>query len=208
MDVKLIFALASLHFLALISPGPDLVLTLRNSLYLGRKMGLMTALGFGLGIAVHISYSLAGLAVLLKEFPAIYALIRYAGASYLIWLGLSALWALRQANGPQDIQAGPSVHSASARQCLTQGFLTNILNPKAGLFILGLFSTMVPPQTPPSTLVVSGGIMVLMTILWFSIVSWLFSTQKIRMMYLKAEGILNAVFALFFIGVGVALILN
>lgn len=204
MDIKLIFGITTLHFLALISPGPDFVLALRNSLQFGRKMGLATALGFGLGIAIHVGYSVAGIAILLKEFPRVYHFIRYAGALYLIWLGLSSLWEARKAQQRQglEIQARPK---QGFLQCLRQGFLTNILNPKATLFILGIYTSLIPADASLLTLVVAGINMVALTIIWFSLVSWLFSSTSMRDGYSKIERGLNLLFSVFFILVGVTL---
>jgi RhtB (resistance to homoserine/threonine) family protein len=205
MDIKLIFGVISLHFLALVTPGPDFVLAVRNSLQFGRKMGLMTALGFGLGMGLHVSYSIAGLALLLKEFPTAYHLVRYAGASYLIWIGVSVFWSLRKGPTAVAVLELNLEEKKTARECFSQGFLTNILNPKATLFILGIYTSVIPPETPLLTLVVAGILMVIMTILWFTIVAWFFGLDKVRSGYHKLEKVLNVVFATFFIIVGLTL---
>lgn len=204
MDIKLIFGITTLHFLALISPGPDFVLALRNSLQFGRKMGLATALGFGLGIAIHVGYSVAGIALLLKEFPRVYHMVRYAGALYLIWLGLSSLWEARKAKKSQSFEIKERPKQGFL-QCLRQGFLTNVLNPKATLFILGIYTSVIPADASILTLAVAGINMVLLTILWFSLVSWLFSSSRVRNGYTRIERGLNLLFSVFFILVGVTL---
>ena len=66
-SVTLIGTVTLVHLLALISPGPDFLMCVRNSLTYSRKTGMWTAVGFGLGIAVHIFYSLAGLTVLISQ---------------------------------------------------------------------------------------------------------------------------------------------
>lgn len=202
MDIKLIFGVTTLHFLALISPGPDFVLALRNSLQFGRKMGLATALGFGLGIAIHVGYSIAGIAVLLKEFPRVYNFVRYAGAIYLIWLGISALVTTLRSPKKEDALTFEIRASQGFFKCFTQGFLTNLLNPKATLFILGIYTSIIPAETSLLTLSMAGLNMVGLTVLWFSVVSWLFSSPKIRMIYFRLENVLNFIFALFFILIG------
>ncbi len=202
MDIKLIFGVTTLHFLALISPGPDFVLALRNSLQFGRQMGMATALGFGLGIAIHVSYSIAGIALLLKEFPGVYNLIRYAGALYLIWLGISALWNTIRFPKKKDTLTFELRATQGFAKCFTQGFLTNLLNPKATLFILGIFTSIIPSETSLTTLLGAGINMVVLTILWFCLVSWLFSSKNIRLLYSKLENVLNLIFAFFFITIG------
>ena len=207
MDIKLIFGVLTLHFLALITPGPDFVLAVRNSLQFGRKKGMGTALGFGLGIAVHVSYSIAGIALLLNKFPQIYQVIRYAGAAYLIWLGLSALWGLRLPKKEDNDILLEDRQEQTVQECLRQGFFTNLLNPKATMFILGIFTSLIPPETNLVAMANAGVMMVITTILWFSLVSWLFSTNGIRKGYLRIEKPLNALFAVFFIFVGLGLLL-
>lgn len=79
------FALALIHFLAVVSPGPDLAITTANSIRYGRKIGVLTAIGIGCGISIHVIYSLAGLSFL-QNHPLLFSLIRLAGAGYLLYL--------------------------------------------------------------------------------------------------------------------------
>jgi threonine/homoserine/homoserine lactone efflux protein len=146
----------------------------------------------------------AGIALLLKEFPRVYHIIRYAGALYLIWLGLSSLWEARKAKKSQalEIKVRPK---QGFLQCLRQGFLTNILNPKATLFILGIYTSVIPADASVLTLAVAGFNMALLTTLWFSLVSWLFSSTKVRDGYSRIERGLSLLFSAFFILVGVTL---
>lgn len=208
MDYKLILAVSSLHFLALISPGPDFVLTVRNALQYGRNMGFSTAVGFGLGIALHVSYAIGGVAILIQKFPQIFDVVKNIGALYLIWLGLSTLWAIRKPKAVHEVASERKVKEQTLMTGFRQGFLTNILNPKATLFTLGLFTSVIPPETNLPTLIACGVNMSVLTVLWFMVVSVLFSAKNIRMGYLKAERGINLVFAVFFLVAGVLIILK
>ncbi|EBR9282212.1 LysE family translocator, partial [Salmonella enterica subsp. enterica serovar Neukoelln] len=84
-------ALALVHFFIVVSPGPDFAVTLRQSIYHGRKAGLMTALGIGAGISVHVVYTLAGVTALMQATPWLMDTAKYIGAAYLIWLGIQFL---------------------------------------------------------------------------------------------------------------------
>ncbi|MCC5023543.1 MAG: LysE family translocator [Candidatus Synoicihabitans palmerolidicus] len=79
------------HGLAVVSPGPDFALVLRQSLQHGRRVTVITALGIGCGILVHVSYVLLGITVVFREWPMLFAVVRYVGAGYLGWLGWQAL---------------------------------------------------------------------------------------------------------------------
>ena len=89
MDV---ISLALLGVLIVISPGADFVLVLKNSLNLGRKAGILTALGISLAIGVHIGYSLLGISYLISQNEWLYRLVRYAGAAYLVYLGIKSVF--------------------------------------------------------------------------------------------------------------------
>jgi len=91
MDIKLIMTAWTLHFLALISPGPDFVLALKNTLKHGRFLGFATALGFGIGISIHVTYCITGVALLLKYSPKIIVILKVLGSLYLIWIGIGIL---------------------------------------------------------------------------------------------------------------------
>ena len=208
MDWKLILAVSSLHSLALISPGPDFVLTVRNALQFGRNIGFATAVGFGMGIALHVSYSIGGVAILMAKFPQIFDVVRYMGASYLLWLGASTLWAIRKPKPVEEVTAAGGSKTQTLSMGFRQGFLTNILNPKATLFTLGLFTSVIPPETNLLTMVVCGINMSVLTVIWFMIVSVIFSVKNVRMGYLRAERGINLVFALFFLVAGTLIIIK
>lgn len=77
--------------LAMMSPGPDFILVLKNAARLPRREALATTLGINLGVAVHMSYCVAGIAFIIATTPWLFSLLKYAGAGYLIWIGVQAL---------------------------------------------------------------------------------------------------------------------
>lgn len=127
--------LVSIFSLAVISPGPDFIMALKNSLAHGRRAGIMTAIGFGLGVAVHVTYTLAGLATLIAHSLLLFTVIKVIGAGYLFYVGFQAL----RSQGwtpPRDLdQASPTgLMPRADRAAFMDGFWTNVLNPKATLF--------------------------------------------------------------------------
>ena len=176
MNEFLIIALA--HFLALMSPGPDFVMIAHNSVVHSRKIGIHSALGLALGMAVHVTYSLVGIGLLISKSIVLFSVIKYLGAAYLIYIGFQSI---RHSNdsvqtaGPQQLK-----QAMTALQAIKTGFLTNVLNPKVTLFFLALFSQVVDVATPLGIKILYGLEMSTATVVWFSFVAFVFSHPKIR----------------------------
>ena len=83
-----ILLIVSVTFLVMVTPGPDMVLVLRNTLVSGRRAGLHTSIGILSGNLVHITYCLLGIGVLISQSIVAFSVLKYAGAAYLIYLGI------------------------------------------------------------------------------------------------------------------------
>lgn len=171
--------LTLIHILAVISPGPDLAVVTTNSIRFGRRAGILTALGIGFGISIHVMYSLAGLR-LLQQSPTLFDAVRLLGGVYILYLAWKLLHAQRYTT---DITQVPVNNKKT--QWLWQGFLTNVLNPKAALFFIAVFTSLVSPTTPVGLKVFYGFWLCLTTALWFSFVSLFFSQPRIRHYFLS-----------------------
>lgn len=203
-NLIILLTILSVHLLAVASPGPDFVMAVKNSLMYSRRIGIWTAIGFGLGIMVHIFYSLAGLAIIISKSILIFNTIKFLGAGYLIYIGLKSLLAKES---HINIHHQDRKKEISKSQAIKMGFLTNALNPKATLFFLSLFTLIISPETPKFILGVASIMMVIDTILWFSIVSIFFTQKRIRDNFDRFQGIFNKTFGglLVLLGVKVAL---
>ncbi len=179
-------AVALAHALAVASPGPDFALVLRQSLVHGRRAAVWTSLGIGSGILVHTLYTLLGLRLLLRGSPAAFSLLKLAGAAYLGWLGFQALRWARTRSYATTVEA-PHTSLLPAFAAWRQGFLTNVLNPKATLFFVALFPAVVSAQTPRWMQAGYGVWMAVTTAGWFAIVSVLFARERARRSYLGAS---------------------
>lgn len=130
--------------LCMLSPGPDMVLVMRNTLLVGRRAGGWTAAGVLTGNMVHIAYCALGLGILLTRSPGAYAVLRYASALYLAYLALQNLKSrgegLAEPARPAD---------AESRSPYLQGLINNLLNPKGILFFLGVFTQVITPELSP-----------------------------------------------------------
>jgi len=125
-----------------LAPGPDMLYVSTRSLTQGRRAGVISALGIAAGSVVHTVAIASGLAALLRAVPLAYEIVRFAGAAYLIWLGIQALLAK---TGPLD---GKPLDRASEWTIFRQGVITNLLNPKVALFFLAFLPQFVREDGP------------------------------------------------------------
>ena len=169
---------AAAHALAVISPGPDFAIVLRQSLTFGRRAGIWTSIGVGTAILLHVSYSLLGFGLMLKASAVWFSVFRYLGAAYIGWIGIQCLRSQRGTSSPQP--GASSGELPTSTQAFRTGFLTNALNPKATLFFITLFVTVISPATPKLIQVGYGVWMSLGTMLWFCLVALVFTRPEVR----------------------------
>jgi len=91
MYLSAIITVAILHFLAVISPGPDFIMITRNALIYSRRSGVFAALGLALGMLVHVTYSLVGIGLIISRSILLFTILKFVGAAYLISIGYHAL---------------------------------------------------------------------------------------------------------------------
>lgn len=124
-----LFALASLAILVI--PGPAVVFIVTRSLEHGRRAGLASMLGVQAGGLVHVAFATVGLSALLASSATAFGVVKYAGAAYLVWLGIGRL---RRAGFEPAGDAPPS--DVAHRRLFRQGVVVNVLNPKTAIFFL------------------------------------------------------------------------
>jgi threonine/homoserine/homoserine lactone efflux protein len=122
-----------------LTPGPAVLFIVARSMGQGRRAGLLSVLGIGLGNAVHASVTALGLAAVLASSPVAFAAVKYLGAGYLVFLGARKLLARGQAAG-----VAPTAPAGSA--VLRQAFLVAVLNPKTALFFLAFLPQFADPS--------------------------------------------------------------
>ncbi len=174
--------LAGVHLLAVASPGPDFAVVLKHSIQYGRRAALWTSTGVGLGILVHVGYCLMGLGLVISQSILMFTVLKYLAAAYLLWIGIQALRSRPQAAGETRLEPAAQLRDLRA---LKIGFITNVLNPKATLFFLSLFTLVVAPGTPLGVQTFFGLYMALATLLWFAALSLLFSQARVRRWFLR-----------------------
>lgn len=168
-----ILTILVVHMLALMSPGPDFALITRQSLIYSRRTGIYTAIGIGLGILVHVAYSIVGIGYIIAKSIVAFTFVKLLGAAYLIFIGWKALKS--QPSSGEGDQSLAKQNELTPRAAVWMGFFTNALNAKASLFFLGLFTQVIHPGTPLSWQLIYGAQMSLMTMAWFSFATFIFS---------------------------------
>lgn len=161
-----------------VAPGPDFAMVLRQSIAHGRRAAVFTSAGIASSILVHGAYTLLGIGLIVSQSILLFSVLKFAGAAYLVWLGIGALRAPAPKE-PDNLDA-PSRRTMGPAKAFGVGFLTNLLNPKAVLFFLSLFTTLVSAATAIQTKVFYVGAMSVMLAFWFVLVSIFFTTPKVR----------------------------
>jgi RhtB (resistance to homoserine/threonine) family protein len=178
MDWSEFFTVAAIHLLAVASPGPDFAVVVRHSMHNGRTAALFTSFGIGVGILVHVAYSLIGLSVIIATTPWLFNVIKYAATAYLLYLAVGAL-----RSKPVDVadtqQQASTLKPMNAKKAFTVGFVTNGINPKATLFFLSLFTLVIDPQTSMFSKLFYGGYLAFATGIWFCALSLLLNVGKV-----------------------------
>lgn len=195
-------AVITITLLAVISPGADFALVTRNSLLLSRRAGMLTALGIGLGILIHVAYTLLGVGLLLQQSIWLFDALKLAGATYLIYLGVKMLL-----SKPGSAAPNPAQMPTTDRAALRTGLLTNALNPKTAVFIVSLFMQVVQPGTGLVTQLGYGAFIALAHVGWFALVALCFSAGAVRDRLLSARLWIDRLFGGLLIGFGALLAL-
>lgn len=187
--MEFILTIAAIHLVACLSPGPDIFLVVLNSMRHGWKTGVATTLGILSGVSLHITLGLTGISYLITRGERIELAVSLAGGAWLIYLGAKGLRGLRSMPesrtnpDPQADKKAPMAISAA----WTQGFLVNLLNPKALLFFLSLFSVMLGPELPLGLRIASGAVMICVQAIAFSMVAILVDRPRFTSGWAKLQ---------------------
>ena len=169
--------ITGVHFLACMSPGPDFVLVSQQSLGRGRAAGLLTALGIALGFGVHIVYSVFGLVTLVAQSAPLLTAVKIIGGLYLVYIGYKGIRA-KAGGDVLEIRAEKAAREPVGKT-VWRGVLCNVLNPKAVVYMLSLFTVVLSPATPMWQMAVYGAWMTLMIFIWFALVALMLSVPAV-----------------------------
>ncbi|WP_434279217.1 LysE family translocator [Acinetobacter sp. CE-15] len=192
-------AVILITLLAVVSPGADFAIVTKNSYLYGRKIGVLTSLGISLGVLIHVTYTLVAITFVMTYTPQILNFIKYIGAIYLMYIGYKTF----MQNPILDTGATSVI---SPLQAIRYGFFTNALNPKTTLFVISTYTQIVSAITPKTILLGYGLFMSLAHLIWFSLVSLLFSSIILRQKMLNKQVKINRVIGSLLFLLGTALL--
>ncbi|MBT3162803.1 LysE family translocator [Streptomyces sp. Vc74B-19] len=158
---------------AYLVPGPDFLVVVRSAADSPAR-GRAAALGAQTGLCVHMLAAAAGLSLVAARSPAVYGAVKLLGAAYLVYLGGRAVLAARRAaRGHGTGATVPEDEPARGRSGFTEGFLTNVLNPKAALFFLSVLPQFVHGTDSPARPILLLGVLDVLigVVLWFALVT-------------------------------------
>ena len=141
-NIQNFYLFLSVSILVNLSPGPDMIYTAARSLSQGTKAGILSALGIFSGCLFHITAAIFGLSKIIQESILLFSIIKYAGAVYLIYLGLKSLF--RKNKTADKIVELPAM---SYRKIYLQGMFTNLLNPKVAIFFISFLPQFIDPTS-------------------------------------------------------------
>jgi threonine/homoserine/homoserine lactone efflux protein len=166
------------------SPGPSLAVVLRHTISNGRAHGMVTAISHAAGVAIWALLTVWGLAVLVVEWPLVYQLLTYAGALYLMWMGIKALRS--KGAGPMHVEPVKAPISEAARD----GLMVSLLNPKLAFFFIALFSQFVSAELVLADKLIMMGTASMIDAGWYIIVALALShSQEIEKLQSKSATI-------------------
>ena len=202
--MSIFLTVALLHLFAVASPGPDFVLVSRQSFRYGRAVAIWTSGGIALGILFHVAISLTGLSLLLQSQPDLFWYLKLAASLYIGYLGFASLIS----KDPVNLQKNSIGQEDRYIKSISTGFLTNVLNPKAFIFFITVFTLVINEDTGLFIKGLLGMYMSLATFIWFSFVSILLTNQKATQRFKKAIPWLEKITGLFLIVLAIQIILR
>jgi threonine/homoserine/homoserine lactone efflux protein len=201
--IDILIAYTAAVIVVVISPGPDNILAVGRGLSQGPLAAACSSLGAGLGIMAHTLAAALGLALVLQTSPLAFWAVKLVGAAYLLWLGLQAIRARNL------ITLAPAHHQPMHRVFLT-GLMSNVLNPKPGLFVLAFIPQFVDAQRGPVhvQMLVYGAVFAMVTFIVFTLLG-AFAAQLAASLERRPKVVVaaNIGAGLAFVGAGLSILL-
>jgi threonine/homoserine/homoserine lactone efflux protein len=159
-----LFLLSSFLIIAL--PGQDFIYVTTRGVALGKKAGVLSAIGISVGLLVHTLLAACGLSIILNASEVAYRIIQYMGAAYLVYIGVQTL------RSKDEMFTWQEVREVRAQDIFLQGILTNVFNPKALIVFVAFLPQFIDMKVSGSMtpFFILGGTLALIAIIWFSIV--------------------------------------
>jgi len=205
VEFHLWLSLVTICILGALSPGPSLALVLRNTLNGGVYQGYATALSHGFGVALYAAITATGIGIIIVQSPVLYSVIQYAGAAFLLYLGIKALLSKKQ-----QISLNVSEKSKVSEKVngWRDGFLIAFLNPKLAIFFIALFSQFVDANATWQKKAIMTSTVGVIDALWYLIVAFTLSRGPILEKLKRNSHIIDKVTGSFLILLAARVVVN
>ncbi|KAA0918211.1 LysE family translocator [Dietzia sp. ANT_WB102] len=210
MTAAQLLGLFGVWAIAVISPGPDVVVVLQRALA-GRRQGLATALGIVTGLSVWLAAAFAGVATLVRVYPQVMTGLQVAGGILLAALGLLGLrgwWESRAGRADDAGHAASTPPQAPPRADFTRGLATNLANPKALVFFGAVLTPFLRGGSPVAASVAIVAGMIVVALVWFGGLALVASHRVVNERMGRLLPWIDVVASVLFVGVGVAFVIG
>ncbi|WP_413693781.1 LysE family transporter [Psychromonas sp. KJ10-2] len=209
MEVSLVTTFVTvvfMHFIALISPGPDFIILVKSAIKNEKEKAIGVALGISIANALYIGLCLVGVGAILAKSFIIMMVLKILGGLFLIYLGVRALSA-RKSDYPHFSEPIHSTNSeAQFYKEFVVGFMSGVLNPKNILFYLSLFTLVLTPDISLAFNIILGVWMTLLVFIWDVGVIYCLSGSKVRSQFIKLTYYFDKITGALLGGLGVTII--
>ncbi len=196
-----LLSISLIHLLAVMSPGPDVALTVRNSVLYGRRSGLFTSLGIVCGNLFLVAGAVFGISALINSIPSLRSAIMFVGGIYLIYMGFSSIKTMSK-------NTDDSFSAKSEGKSFFSGFITNVTNVKAGLYYVSIFSKFITDDITLTVKIIYCLTVLFVTLIWFSFAAFLFASGSVRSRYMKKRVLIELLMGIVLIILGCIIIVD
>ena len=200
MDLKSLIGLSFVCVMGAISPGPSLAVVVRNTISGGRRQGVMTGLGHGLGFFIYAFIAVMSLASLILSNENIFKIIQLAGVLVLMWIGYKMV--------DSSMIGKPEKEESSERKGFLEGFMIAFLNPKILVFLVAVFSQFIVQEMTNYDRLIMAFIAGVIDTTWYVLVALLFSKTIILNKLRANSAVVDSVVGVFLILFGIFLLLR
>ena len=176
--MEIYLTIAILHLFAVASPGPDFLLVTRQCLRFDRTVAIWASAGIATGILFHSFIAITGVTLIISSNPEVFRWLKVLASIYIAYLGYLSIF--KSSTSVSDEGKKDNENYVGS---FTLGLITNILNPKAILFFITVFTAVVDASTTRLLLGIYGLYMSITTFIWFTGISYIFSNQGLRDRY-------------------------
>ncbi|MUH98627.1 lysine transporter LysE [Aliivibrio fischeri] len=184
---------ALIWMLAVATPGANVLLTINTALNYDRKIAVFSAFGVSCATLLWSFFGGSGLVILFSHFPQLFGLMKVVGGSYLLYLGMRQIYLTRKIKRLGELTEINQTISPSKRKVFISAFITSILNPKTGFFVVSLFSVSMPENMSATMILAIMLTMASITLSWHLFLATAFSHESAKSVYARISGVMDYV---------------